>query len=267
MDDEFTPKDNNSEEDKKNENSDDNPKDENSEENEENVENVENSEDVENEEAKDVKYRPWIPPNEKDLLGLGNRVLGSLVEDPMDIKWISFEDIEINIKNYSNFFVSTSETSDSLVSVNSEKNRLAADMSKNSKYLKLYIAEFIDEDNKYDYYPEFGLVHKDNKYNWPTDAEGIRVSVNKVVKAIVKYKLDDRKYGLTYWTEIRDKYIALDDLTNGEKGGNSLGRSDKNVERALLEKILRSIINGQKCFTPDDWEAQLRNRGFLRERF
>ncbi len=267
MDDEFTPKDNNSEEDKKNENSDESKKDENSDENPKDENTEQNNESAENDESKGVKYLPWIATNEKDLFGLGGRVLASLEEDPMDIKWISFEGIKTNINNFGNFFVSTSETSDSLVSVNSEKNRLAADMSKNSKYLKLYIAEFIDEDNKYDYYPEFGLVHKDNKYNWPTDAEGIRVSVNKVVKAIVKYKLDDRKYGLTYWTEIRDKYIALDDLTNGEKGGNSLGRSDKNVERALLEKILRSIINGQKCFTPDDWEAQLRNRGFLRERF
>ncbi len=208
-----------------------------------------------------------IPPADAPFHGLINRLLSSLIEDPLPLAFTTIEEITSSVEKFNLHFTYKYGTSATLVSVNSAKSKLVREMAAKGKFIKSYIAEDLGESVKYSFYLEFGFKHENKKYQWPKNAEDIRKSGPMLLKAIQKYGMQERKFGLSYWKNILEEFIALDDQTLGDKGEVSISTSDKNIERGFLTQVIKAVILLTKGMYPYNWEAQLKKRGFFKDRY
>ncbi|WP_432670118.1 hypothetical protein [Flavobacterium sp. SM2513] len=88
-----------------------------------------------------------------------------------------------------------------------------------------------------------------------------------MLKGIKDNSFEDRKYGLAFWTDIKTRYDALVKLSRELDGGISDKVGDKNVLKAELHEILKSIITVLEGNFPRTYHEQLRKWGFQKEKY
>ena len=88
-----------------------------------------------------------------------------------------------------------------------------------------------------------------------------------MVSGLKKYELEERKYGIAFWTDILTNYEALLEQSNALDGSISVKVGDKNVLKKKLKKGLAAIVHGLKCNYPDTYKQELRDWGFQKEKY
>ena len=138
------------------------------------------------------------------------------------------------------------------------------------KYIKGYIQEKHGEKGKevvQSYYPAFGMVKKNDTFIIPGDASNRKIALDLMIAGIQTNQFETRKYGLTYWEDIKVKYDALVLNSRALDGSISDKVGDKNVLKQEIKEVLGSIINVLEGNFPKTYHKQLRKWGFQKEKY
>ena len=135
------------------------------------------------------------------------------------------------------------------------------DISKYAKFIKTYLEEEYDTDSK-TYYVGYGIVMpKDNDHRMRS-LDTLITELNKVGNP-----LKNKKYGLTFWTALRDKHRT--NWTNlkvydGDRSMNSNNLKVAKKDALSYQSRLRSII---KIMHPTNYKSVYRDFGFQSEKY
>ncbi len=143
-----------------------------------------------------------------------------------------------------------------------------SDIAKYIKFVKSYLEEAYG-DNAKTYYSAYGIVAIGKSYNIPTDNDHRMRSLDTLVAELGKASspLKTKKYGLTYWTALRDKHRL--NWTNlkkydGDRSVNSDSLKTAKKEALSYQSRLRASI---KIHYPLNYKSIYRDFGFQNEKF
>lgn len=138
------------------------------------------------------------------------------------------------------------------------------------KYIKGYIQEEHGDEGKevvQSYYPAFGIVKKNGAFEIPIDASKRKIALDLMLAGIAANNFQTRKYGLTYWTDIKTRYDALVLTSRTLDGSISDNVGEKNVLKEEIKEVLVSLINVLEGNFPKTYPEQLRKWGFQKEKY
>lgn len=134
-------------------------------------------------------------------------------------------------------------------------------------YVRDYIAEKYSNQDATSFYAPYGIVKENNSWCIPRDRDNRLKALAMVVNAIAADGFEKKKYGLPFWSDIRDQYAALfEDAGNTDKT-IAIKVSDKNVVKNEIKEILNSLISVIKGNFPTTYKSVLRNWGFMKEKY
>lgn len=138
------------------------------------------------------------------------------------------------------------------------------------KYIKGYLSEEHGDEGKevvQSYYPAFGIVKRAGAFEIPVDASKRKIALDLMLKGITANNFQTRKYGLTYWTDIKTRYDGLVQTTRDLDGGIADKVGEKNVLKEEIKEVLVSLINVLEGNFPKTYPEQLRKWGFQKEKY
>ena len=144
---------------------------------------------------------------------------------------------------------------------------LETQMDDAMSYVKGYIADKYKKENAKSYYAAFGFEHHGRHYTFPTDRNRRVAALGLMIDALTTNRLEDKEYGLEFWTNIKRDYEALVNQSNTVDGQISVKVGDKNVLKKELKKALNCIIYTIKSNYPDTYKQELRDWGMQKEKY
>lgn len=142
------------------------------------------------------------------------------------------------------------------------------DITKYAKFLKTYLEEEYDNDAK-TYYSGYGIVLTGKNYAIPKDNDHRMRSLDTLITELSKTgnPLKNKKYGLVFWTSLRDKHRT--NWTNlkiydGDRSMNSNTLQTAKKEALSYQGRLRNII---KIMHPTNYKSVYRDFGFQSEKY
>ena len=151
--------------------------------------------------------------------------------------------------------------------VTSSLQKLNEEIDGSVKIVKNYIEEKFRTERPESYYPAFGIAFVNKHYTFPQDQSNREDALTLMLSGLRTHDMEDRIYGRTYWTDIRDRYIALVVQGRALDGGISDKVGDKNVLKKELKIVLNSIVNVIKGNFPDTYKQELRKWGLQKEKY
>lgn len=135
------------------------------------------------------------------------------------------------------------------------------------RYVKSYLAEAHDDDQGRAHYPEFGIVREGKTFRLPKARPERMKALSKLLDALKAHKLDNNKFGVSFWQPLATEYTALVAASTDTRGERSAKVSVKDQGGQAVRKALRALIHHIKANYPDTFEAQLRGFGFQKESY
>ena len=219
------------------------------------------------EKAKPVRKKT-IPSTEIDLGNVVTLVSAKWKTSVwLKLLWLTQPEFEANAVSYNAILTARLDEGSEIPQISTALGNLDAQMDKHTSYVKGYIDDAFDKEDAASYYNGFGIVYKDKKWAFPRDQNRRLASLKLMVSGLKKYNLEDRKYGLDFWTELMNSYEALLAQSNAVDGGVSVKVGDKNVLKKALRKGLSAIIYSIKANYPDTYKQELRDWGFQKEKY
>lgn len=123
------------------------------------------------------------------------------------------------------------------------------------------------EEKATSYYALFGIVKKGSRYVLPEDRDKREDALELIVNAIASEGFGSKKYGTSFWTQLKADYSALLTKANSNTGKVSTGVGTKNSLREELEEVVECIRHLIMANYPKNRDAELRNWGFVKEKY
>lgn len=117
------------------------------------------------------------------------------------------------------------------------------------------------------HYASFGLVHRSEHYEFPTQRQQRISSINMMVKAIHDAGFDGNEFGKTFWTDIQKQYSELAGDATDTSGSISEHVSKLVQMRTSLRRVLHSLLLLIEANYPDTFEQMRRVWGFQKEKY
>lgn len=134
-------------------------------------------------------------------------------------------------------------------------------------YLKDYLKEKYGKQSYLAYLPQFGIEKKGNNYTYPADRNRRSEALGLTLAALPAHELQNQKYGLTFWTNLKTNYdTALQTAITTDGTVADLVKT-KNQHRAQLVKTLNALVHVIKGNYPDEYPSVLRAWGFQKEKY
>jgi len=153
-----------------------------------------------------------------------------------------------------------SPVASAILSLNSEMDEVIEDV-------KSYLAYKYTKRKAPVYYTECGIVKNNKSYKLPINQEARLLALDTLLKGIVKHSIPDENCGLTYWTEVRNKYSELVASSKSSTSGISVTADEKRRLRETVRKFINCCIYMVRANNPDGYKAELRAMGLLKERY
>ncbi len=171
-----------------------------------------------------------------------------------------------NVASYNSTLTSKQKTSGDRPALTSQLAAADAGIDKGISAVKGYLKEKYEADAPA-YYAAFGIERYGKSYTFPKDRNKRKNCLALVVKATEAEGFGDKKYGTKFWTEQQSSYSKmLDDATLADgQVSNKVG--SKNLLKEELDMVLNSIILLIKANYPNNYEAELRNWGFQKNKY
>jgi hypothetical protein len=117
------------------------------------------------------------------------------------------------------------------------------------------------------YLGQLGFVLQHGSYLFPKGQQERLTALNTLLSGLTTHGLGTRKYGLTFWTGLRDKYkLALQAAGTGA-GTASTVVDQKNELLDQLREVLTALYYLLRAQYPKGWKAKLRAYGYQKERY
>ena len=219
------------------------------------------------EKAKPVRTQT-IPLAEIDLGNVVTLASAKWKGNPwLTMLWLKQDEFDTDAKSFNAILGLKMDESTDVSPISTALGNLDKIMDGHMSYVKGYIDDKYDKKDATSYYGAFGFVYKYKKYAFPLDQNRRLAALKLMVSGLKKHDLEDRKYGLTFWTDIMTNYETLLGQSNTLDGDISVKVGDKNVIKKRLKKGLAAIVHGIKCNYPDTYKQELRDWGFQKEKY
>ncbi len=201
---------------------------------------------------------------------------GKIAKDVSD-KWNSTPSISLNWTTAAEFATTTNDYNTVLSSrnqiggtrpqVTTALKIINAKIDDSLAYVKGYIVEKYKKETATSYFPAFGMVHKTDKYVFPTDQNKRLAALELMKTAIDANGFGTKEFGTSFWTAIKTDYDAL--LTEAKDTDTAVASKvgDKNVLKATIKKTLNALIGQIKSNYPDTYKTELRTWSFHKEKY
>jgi hypothetical protein len=181
--------------------------------------------------------------------------------------WLNQAEFDADAISFNDILEQRTEEGTEVSPISTALGNLDVKMDGHMSYVKGYIDDKYDKADATSYYGAFGIIYKYKKYAFPLDQNRRLAALKLMVSGLKKHELEDRKYGLAFWTEIMERYELLLQQSNTVGGDISIKVGDKNVIKKRLKKALTAIVHGIKSNKPDTYKQELRNWGFQKEKY
>lgn len=115
-------------------------------------------------------------------------------------------------------------------------------------------------------FPELGLTHQAKGYLFPSGYTEFIAAMDQLLIGLEKHGLSDFEYGLTYWTDLRNRFIEATKLASTTDTSSSEGVGNVDTLKMEVIDMLKATYQLIKIEEPDTWERTVRNVGFRREK-
>jgi hypothetical protein len=155
------------------------------------------------------------------------------------------------------------------VSPNAEAiDQLDAEINKRLGNVRTYLdGQYEDDDaaTVRGYLPALGFKAQHGSYVFPKGQQDRLDALNTLLKGLDKHGLAGKKYGLAYWTKLRNDYKEALAKAGNAAGNVSTVVDTKNEVLEQVTEVLRAIYYLLRAQYPKAWKAKLRAYGYQEE--
>ncbi|MBF9224010.1 hypothetical protein [Hymenobacter ruricola] len=155
------------------------------------------------------------------------------------------------------------------VSPNAEAiDRLDAEINQRLGNVRTYLeAQYEDADDATvrGYLPALGFRLQHGSYVFPKGQQDRLNALTTLLTGLAKHGLKTKKYGLAYWTAMRDDYRTALATAGNAAGAVSTVVDTKNELLDQVTEVLRAIYYLLRAQYPKTWKAKLRAYGYQEE--
>ncbi len=134
-------------------------------------------------------------------------------------------------------------------------------------FMKTYINGKWGPKDEPSHYAAFGLVHRHEHYEFPTQRQQRISSINMMVSAVHAAGFDANQFGTPFWKDIQQQYEALTASATNASGSISEHVSQLVQMRTNLRRVLHSLLLLIEANYPDTFEQIRRTWGFQKEKY
>ena len=141
-------------------------------------------------------------------------------------------------------------------------------ITKHTKFLKSYLAEEYDNNAK-TYYAGYGIITNGKLHTIPTDNDHRMRSLDTLVAELDKPNcpLQDKKFGLAFWTALRDTHRANWTAMKTYDGDRSINSDNLKTAKKQAMSYQSRLKASIKINYPDNYKAVYRDFGFQTEKY
>ncbi len=207
----------------------------------------------------------FLPKSDSDLIELSKGVAEKMEEENITLKWISVSEFKAQIEAFSKVLFDIKNPNATGVPASHQLLNLNKTIDTSTELIKSYIVEKFGKKDSMNYYEEFGIV-KGRLYKLPTDKEERKEAFDKLIAALNTYKMQDKAFGVDFWSKIKSEYSHLLELEAIPVVSLAEMTEIKNKSKDTIRKVLYSVIYLIKAHYPDTNKTVLQSWGFLREK-
>jgi hypothetical protein len=213
------------------------------------------------------KTKKLVPVKDNDFGQLCQQVSNRWKDNPdFVLRYTTQAAFDANVGSYNSTLSSKQKTSGDRPALTSQLAAADVSIEKGISAIKGYLKEKYEQDAPA-YYAAFGIERYGKSYTFPKDRNKRKNCLDLVVKATEAEGFGSKKYGTPFWTALQSSYSKM--LTDAilADGQVSSGVGSKNLLKEELEMVLNSLIHLIKANYPDNYEAELRNWGFQKNKY
>ena len=209
-----------------------------------------------------------IPAADSDFGKVATSVSANWTPNPwLTLKWTTAAEFSTAAAAYNATLAARQSSGGTRPQITTALKALNKEIDNSVAFVKGYLAEKYGKDKSLGYYPAFGISYFSNKYALPVDQSNREDSLTLMLEAIESNNLQDRTYGLAYWTGIKNNYVNLVTQARALDGGISQKVGNKNDLKMKIKKSLNAIINVLQGNYPDTYKQELRLWGFQKDKY
>jgi hypothetical protein len=185
----------------------------------------------------------------------------------LSLRWLTPEQFAATTSSYVSTLTNRNQAGSTRPQITQSLKGLDQKIDGSLSYVKGYITDKYKKEAAKSYYAAFGMVHKNDNYNIPSDQNGRLESLGLLIDALTVNGFSDKEYGTAFWTAIRDEYKVLLNTASVTDGKVSSKVGDKNSLKKDLKKGLNAIVKAIQANYPDTYKTELRAWGFQKEKY
>ena len=220
------------------------------------------------EEKNRIKKKANLPNKDVDLISVSKDAFAIWSKDnSLLLKWITRTAFQASIITFEHSLREQTDLKGDRSIVTKVMSSLNTEITKNTDYIKVYLAELYSKADAPSYYAKFGIIKSGTSYRLPLDNDKRLLGMEQLIKGLAAHNLDEKPFGKVYWTDIRNRFAAALAQSRKTVGSSSEQVGNKNEHRKIIRKVLNSLVLRVKSDYPDTYKEELRRWGFQKERY
>ena len=216
-----------------------------------------------------TRHRANVPRKTADLLNVSQQVAAEWKSSPfITLVWKTQSEFEEQTNTFGTLLNQRLQSggnrqymTNDLETLDEKIDDAIPDMKSRINY------KFGPKDGK-SHYASFGMIHKSNGgYEFPTDREGRKSSLQLMITACTENGFTDGEHNVDFWTQLQKDYVAAMQKAAGTSGDVSGYVGDLNTLRTTLMRVLHSILLLLEANYPDTFDQVRREWGFQKENY
>ncbi len=210
-----------------------------------------------------------LPRKEADINTIAAEVAASWEKRPqITLLWTNVDQLKESSAVFGASYAGRKTVKGSRRSVTQEMKETNTEINTATEQVKNYIADLHSKRTASIHYESFGIVRVQGKYyKLPVDNDQRLYALDQLIKGLEQYGLNDRKYGKSYWSELRERFARIKSQAAKADQTSAEHISVKDGEKVLIRKTLNALVHIIKGNYPDTWKEELRAWGFQKEKY
>lgn len=209
-----------------------------------------------------------VPRKEADLITASTNVKAAWDKRPgLTLQWTTPVQFGQTITTFEQSFAERNKVKGARPAITLMLGTVNSEIDKSAEHVKNYISETYSKKEAPAHYGRFGIVKENNKFRLPGDNDKRLHALDMMIEAIVQDGLADRKYGETYWRNLKTRFAEAKSLAYTGDSASAEHVGIKTEQKEVILQTLRSLILIIKGNYPKSWKEELRVWGFQKEKY
>ncbi len=216
-----------------------------------------------------IRHQPNVPNKSVDLLNVSQHVSAKWKDSPfIMLVWKTAADFDKDVLRFASVLNDRTQSGGNRQYMTHDLENLDHKIDDAMPFMKSKINFKFGPHDAKSRYASFGMIHRSNGgYEFPTDRQGRKSSLQLMVAACTTNGFTEEPYGVDFWKQLQsdyDKAIAEAATTSGDVSGYV---GDLNTLRTSLRRVLHSILLLLEANYPDTFDQVRREWGFQKENY